>query len=197
MSRVKPLKTQFKAPSKQVVRKNLHLDAIMATTRNKFAGLTDHRTRTGKISLADALMSGYAMFALKDPSLLLFDHRRQGDEGNLKRVFGIQNVPCDTQMREILDPVDPETLRPLFRDIFSQLQRGKALEPLVYYQGCYLLSMDGTGSFSSTALSSASCLEKKSKKTGQITYHQQVLGAAIVHPDYRGTLLGPFGDVVY
>jgi hypothetical protein len=185
MSRYKPLKTQFKAPSKQVVRKNLHLDAIMASTHNKFAGITDHRTRTGKISLADALMSGYAMFALKDPSLLLFDHRRQGDEGNLKRVFGIQNVPCDTQMREILDPVDPETLRPLFRDIFLQLQRGKALEPLTYYQGCYLLSMDGTGSFSSTALSSASCLEKKSKKTGQITYHQQVLGAAIVHPDYR------------
>ena len=137
------------------------------------------------ISLADALMSGYAMFALKDPSLLMFDNRRANDDGNLNRVFGIKNVPSDSQIREILDPVDPESIRPLFRDIFSQLQRGKALEPLIYYQGCYLLSIDGTGSFSSTHLSSASCLEKKSKKTGMITYYQQVLGAAIVHPDYR------------
>ena len=185
MSRFKQLKPKFKAPSKQVVRKNLSQDAMMIAARNKFADITDHRKRDCKISLPDALMSGYAMFALKDPSLLMFDNRRANDDGNLHRVFGIKNVPSDSQMREILDPVDPESIRPLFRDIFSQLQRGKALEPMIYYQGCYLLSIDGTGSFSSTHLSSASCLEKKSKKTGIITYHQQVLGAAIVHPDYR------------
>jgi hypothetical protein len=185
MSRFKQLKPKFKAPLKQVVLKNLTQDAMMTTARNRFSSITDHRKRDCKISLPDALMSGYAMFALKDPSLLLFDNRRKYDDGNLNRVFGIQNVPSDSQMREILDPVDPESLRPLFSDIFSQLQRGKALEPFVYYQGCYLLSIDGTGSFSSEKLSSASCLEKKSKKTGKITYHQQVLGAAIVHPDYR------------
>jgi hypothetical protein len=185
MSRFKQLKPKFKAPSKQVVRKNLSQDAIMIAARNKFADITDHRKRGCKISLPDALMSGYAMFSLKDPSLLMFDNRRANDDGNLNRVFGIKNVPSDSQIREILDPVDPESIRPLFRTIFSQLQRGKALEPLIYYQGCYLLSIDGTGSFSSTHLSSASCLQKKSKKTGIITYYQQVLGAAIVHPDYR------------
>lgn len=185
MSRFKQLKPKFKAPSKQVVRKNLSQEAMMATAHNKFASITDHRTRKGTISLADALMSGYAMFALKDPSLLAFDNRRMNDDGNMKRVFGIENVPSDTQMREILDPVDPELIRPLFCAIFNQLQRGKALEPFVYYQGCYLVSIDGTGSFSSGNLSSSSCLEKKSKKTGKVTYHQQVLGAAIVHPDYR------------
>jgi hypothetical protein len=185
MSRFKQLKPKFKAPSKQVVRKNLSQDAMMTTAHNLFSEIADHRKRDCKISLADALMSGYAMFALKDPSLLLFDNRRKYDDGNLNRVFGIENVPSDSQMRDILDPIDPESIRPLFSDIFSQLQRGKALEPFVYYQGCYLLSIDGTGSFSSEKLSSASCLEKKSKKTGKITYHQQVLGAAIVHPDYR------------
>lgn len=143
MSRFKQLNPKFKAPSKQVVRKNLNLDAMMATAHNKFIDFPDTRPRKCKISQADALMSGYAMFALKDPSLLAFDQRRNNDEGNLKRVFGLQNVPSDSQMREILDPVDPELFRPLFREIFSQLQRGKALEPLAYYQGCYLLSSDG------------------------------------------------------
>ncbi len=184
MPRFKQLKPQFKVPSKHIIRKNLNLDAMMATTHNLFANIVDHRKREGKISLPDALMSGYAMFALKDPSLLAFDSRRNNDEGNFRRVFGVQNVPSDTQLREILDPVDPELIRPLFSKLFYQLQRGKALEPLAYYQGCYLLSVDGTGSFSSEKLSSASCLEKKSKN-GKITYYQQVLGAAIVHPDYR------------
>ncbi|MFZ2948240.1 MAG: transposase, partial [Desulfuromonadaceae bacterium] len=184
MPKFKQLKPQFKAPSKHIVRKNLNMDAMMATTHNKFANIPDHRKREGKISLPDALMSGYAMFALKDQSLLHFDNRRKENEGNFKLVFGIQNVPSDTQMREILDPIDPDLIRPLFSDIFYQLQRGKALEPLAYYQGCYLLSIDGTGSFSSEKLRSAFCLEKKSRN-GKIIYYQQVLGAAIVHPDYR------------
>jgi len=184
MPKVKPLEPKFRAPSKAIVRKHLNMDAMMTTLHCKFTDIPEHRKREGKISLADALMSGYAMFALKDPSLLLFDNRRRNDEGNLKRVFGIQNVPSDTQMRELLDPVDPDLIRPRFADIFHQLQRGKALEPLAYYQGCYLLSVDGTGSFSSEKLSSASCLEKKSRN-GKITYYQQVLGAAIVHPDFR------------
>jgi hypothetical protein len=35
-------------------------------------------------------------------------------------------------MREILDDVDPNELRPLFKDAFRQLQRGKALEKMVF-----------------------------------------------------------------
>jgi len=184
MPKVKHLDPKFKAPSKTIVRKHLNMDAMMTTVHDIFADIPDHRKRDSKISLPDALMSGYAMFALKDPSLLLFDNRRKNDQGNLKRVFGIQNVPSDTQLREILDPVDPDLIRPVFNTVFHQLQRGKALEPLAYYQGCYLLSIDGTGSYSSENVSSASCLEKKSRN-GKISYYQQVLGAAIVHPDYR------------
>ena len=68
--------------------------------------------------------------------------------GNL---FGIARVPSDTHMREILDPVESQAIRPLFNAVFLQLQRGKALEPFVFHQGCYLLSLDGTGYFSSSA----------------------------------------------
>ena len=47
----------------------------------------------------------------------------------MKTLFGIGQIPSDTQMREILDPLKPDLLRPLFHDVFRQLQRGKALEP--------------------------------------------------------------------
>ena len=88
-------------------------------------------------------------------------------------------------MREILDPLKPEDLRALFVDVCRQLQRGKALEPFAFYQGCYLLSLDGTGYFSSQAVHCDSCLEKVNKKTGEVTYHHQMLGAVLVHPDHR------------
>jgi hypothetical protein len=86
-------------------------------------------------------------------------------------------------MREILDGVDPEDLRPLYADVFRELQRGKALEPFEFYAGCYLLSLDGTGYFSSQKIHCSSCQEKVNKQTGEVTYEHQMLGAAIVHPD--------------
>ena len=48
------------------------------------------------------------------------------------RTSRIDRVPSDSQMRAILDPVDPEVLRPSFRAIFRRLQRGKGLERFVY-----------------------------------------------------------------
>ncbi len=56
---------------------------------------------------------------------------------NSTRVYGIQTIPCDTQMRTILDEVSPEELRPLYKDVFRQLQRGKVIEKLVFLEGCY------------------------------------------------------------
>jgi hypothetical protein len=137
------------------------------------------------IPLPDALMSAFALFSLKSPSLLAFDKERTED--NLHRVYGITRVPCDTAMREILDPVEPETLRPLFTQVFRALQRGKALEEMVFIEGHYLLALDGTGYFSSQQIHCASCLERH-HRNGAITYAHQMLGAALIHPDQRAVI---------
>src|SRR5262249_51787675 len=87
-------------------------------------------------------------------------------------------------MRERLDPVAPESLRPSFTLIFRQLQRGKALEPMVFLDGHYLVALDGTGYFSSPTIHCDSCLYKE-HRNGSVTYYHQMLGAAIIHPDFR------------
>jgi hypothetical protein len=163
-------------------RKYLSADALFRLVRNDFATIPDHRSETVTISLTDALMSGFAMFSLKAPSLLAFDKQRA--EGNLATIYGIAHVPCDTAMRERLDPVSPVSLRPVFRHIFRQLQRGKALEEMVFLDGYYLLALDGTGYFSSQTIHCASCLHKV-HRNGTITYYHQLLGAALLHPDRR------------
>jgi len=163
-------------------RKHLSADALFGLVRSGFANIPDYRLSDPDMSLTDALMSAFAMFSLKSPSLLAFDKERA--EGNLETIYGIERVPCDTHMREILDPVSPESLRPVFKSVFRQLQRGKALEPMAFLEGHYLLALDGTGYFSSTQIHCASCLHKV-HRNGSITYSHQMLGAAIIHPDVR------------
>ena len=166
-------------------RKHLSADALFGLVRSGFAAIPDYRLSETDIALTDALMSAFAMFSLKSPSLLAFDKERA--EGNLETIYGIERVPCDTHMREILDPVSPEWLRPLFKSVFRQLQRGKALEDMVFLDGYYLLALDGTGYFSSQTIHCASCLHKV-QRNGSITYYHQLLGAAILHPDCRAVI---------
>lgn len=99
--------------------KRLSADALFQNIHQSFQGIRDPRTGRPRISLADALMSGLAMFALKDPSMLAFDQRRQADEKSLQMIFHVEDVPCDTRMREILDPVNPEHLRSAFGNVFT------------------------------------------------------------------------------
>ena len=163
-------------------RKHLSVDALFRLVRNGFDTIPDPHPNDVEIPLTDALMAAFAMFSLKAPSLLAFDKQRV--EGNLKTIYGIERTPCDTQMRERLDPVSPKSLRPLFQSVFRQLQRGKGLEPMAFLDGHYLLALDGTGYFASQTIHCASCLHKV-HRNGSLTYYHQMLGAAIIHPDFR------------
>src|SRR2546425_9549047 len=117
-------------------RKYLCADALFRLVRSGFATIADDRYGDAEISFTDTLMSAFAMFSLKSPSLLAFDKERA--EGNLATIYGMERVPCDTHMRERLDPVSPESLRPVFKSVFRQVQRGKALEPMVFFDDCYV-----------------------------------------------------------
>jgi Transposase DDE domain len=167
------------------VRKHLSADALFGLVRNGFARIPDYRSNEGEISLSDALMAAFAMFSLQSPSLLAYDKQRA--EGNLSTIYGIKRVPCDTHLREILDPISPRVLRPVFKSVFRQLQRGKALEAMTFLDGHYLLALDGTEYFSSKTIHCASCLHKV-HRNGARTYYHQMLGAAIVHPDQRAVI---------
>src|ERR1700688_774791 len=86
------------------LRRHLHFDALVLLARRAFDKLPEPR-RCPSFTLADTLMAGLALFSLKDPSLLAFQHRAL--DHNLRAVFGLQAIPSDTQMRTILDDVNP------------------------------------------------------------------------------------------
>jgi len=104
-----------------VAHKLLSADALFALVRTGFEPVPDQRAENVSIDLPDALMSAFAMFSLKDPSLLAFDERRATDS-NLRSIYGIRHVPGDTHMRTLLDEVEPVYIRPVYRRVYRRLE---------------------------------------------------------------------------
>jgi hypothetical protein len=66
-------------------RKHLCADSLFRLLHEHFATLADDCVAEVEIPLDDALMSAFAMFSLKAPSLLGFDKQRA--DGNLKTIW--------------------------------------------------------------------------------------------------------------
>ena len=75
------------------LRKQLNVDALFGSIRQEFDKIPEFRTGNIDISIPDTLMSAFAIFSLKDPSLLQFDNRRKNpaESQNLKNIYGIKN----------------------------------------------------------------------------------------------------------
>ncbi|MDF1518583.1 MAG: transposase [Lutibacter sp.] len=168
------------------VRKHLSADGLLRAARHSFYKEALPEYKRSDISWQDCIMSGLAIFGLKFPSLLKFEEGQSDSvtRRNLKNLYHINIVPSDTCFRERLDELSPKNCRRAFKTIFAFLQRGKMLERYLYFDKYYLMSVDGTGQFSSKNVHCKNCCEKH-HQDGTITYYHQMLGASIVHPDER------------
>jgi len=140
-------------------------------------------------SLRDCYLSAFAMFFLQDPSLLEFQRRFQDEvqRNNLATVFGVQQIPSDSRLREILDDRSWEPLRGVFREYLRRAQRSKVLEAFQYLGGRYLLTLDGTEYFRSENIGCPACLRSE-HKDGRVEYYHQILQPALVRPGLQQVL---------
>jgi len=167
-------------------RKHLFLPGLLSRVRRCLERIKDPVTRGG-IALPDCLMSALAIFGLKYPSLLQFDKDARQEQTllshNLHTLYGVQQVPSDTYLRERLDEVAPVHLHKAIDRVIAQLQRGKVLEQYRYVEEYCLVSVDASGYFSSHEVHCDQCCEKR-HKDGTVTYYHQMLAAVMVHPIY-------------
>jgi hypothetical protein len=114
----------------------------------------------------------------------LFDRGRAEGfvQKNIEKLFDVSHVPSDTHMREMLDEIDPRTLRPAYLSVFQNVQRNKLLERYEFLGNGYLCLVDGSEIFTSEDVHCKNCCQKH-HKDGRITYHHQILGAVIAHPE--------------
>lgn len=166
------------------LRKRLSAPGLLEASRLRFSRVADPLKNKTDYPLDNCLMSALAMFSLKFPSLLQFEESHKEDEKirhNLGTLYGVEQIPSDTYLRERLDTVNPSDLRPAFKACFSAVQRGKQLPLYQFLEDYYLVSSDGTGFFYSDSVHCENCCVKKHRKGGESYYHQMMC-AVMVHP---------------
>jgi hypothetical protein len=168
---------------------SLTLEAMIDLLSTTFGHIPDTRCSDRvTYSLHDTLMSGFAMMFFQHASLLEFQRKMQQRRGrcNLETLFGVHEVPSDTQMRAILDGVPPALLRPLLPAVFAKVRRaGWAPEwqspvPSGFHQGEYYSAMlDGSDYFHSTAIQCPGCLQRTDAQ-GEVHWRHTVVSATLV-----------------
>jgi hypothetical protein len=167
----------------QGLKKKLKFDPLMRLLDSQFQAFPDHRADNTRYKLADVLKSGFAMFSLKSPSLLAFKPQSVAEQSNLHSIYRIEgDIPCDNQMRGILDPCDPQLLRPIFPLVFQLLRQAGVIKDYQYWYNYVIVSVDGVEHFSSTKVHCPSCTTR-THRDGEISYHHSGLAAVVVHPN--------------
>jgi len=162
--------------------KCLEIDRLHGFIKHEFKQFVDIRDNNTSIDLDDALMSGYAMFSLKDSSVLEFNNERTVRASNLKEVYKIKKAPSDSGMREILDPVSPRTFAPIFAGLYKRLEKAGIIKSYEYFDDYILCSLDGVHHFSSECIRCAKCTEYK-KTNGKKEFRHYTLSSVIMYPD--------------
>ena len=108
--------------------------------------------------MCDVALSAFAVFFLQSPSFLAYQRDMQRREGrnNAQSLFGVERVPSDPQIRNLLDPVAPDYLREPFWAILSLLTDSGCLAEYEH-DGGLLLAFDGTGYFGSRDIHCSNC----------------------------------------
>jgi len=143
----------------------------------------DQRRSNKSITLSDALKSAFAVYSLKASSLLDFRPKAPAEEANLKQCFGISKIPSDSGLKKLLDGIDSQQLRNVFKRVLPYLQEHEVLDKYRFHGDYIGISIDGVHHYSSKKISCPCCLERK-HRDGTTTYSHSMLSAALVHPDH-------------
>jgi hypothetical protein len=140
-----------------------------------FSGLPDFRGKSNnqRYAIEDAALSAFSIFFTQSPSFLDSQVRMQKQQGknNAASLFGVHQIPSDNQIRNLLDPVPPETLFPLMATISDELYRDGYLDSFRSINGTFLVALDGTDFFSSEKISCPGCTQSKLKNGKTLNRH--------------------------
>ena len=141
-----------------------------------------------KYPIASASLTAFAAFYFQHPSLLCHEDTlaQKNYYDNFLKLFHRQPVISSQSLRNILDPVDPQSFIPAFDDAFNRLDRSGLLGQLVFDQQMGLLvSGDGVDYFSSEEISCTNCNHahhEQENGTERVVYSHKMFNVGIVHP---------------
>ncbi|MBK7955005.1 MAG: hypothetical protein IPK02_14210 [Candidatus Accumulibacter sp.] len=136
-----------------------------------------------RYEMEDAALSAFAVFFSQSPSFLDSQVRMQKQLGrnNASSLFGVHEIPCDNQIRNLLDPVPPETVYPVLAEIGDALYQQGYLAEFRSINDTLLIALDGTDFFSSEKISCACCSETR-LKNDRVLYRHIAVTPVLVAP---------------
>ena len=144
----------------------------------------DERTGAERVySMPDAGLGAFSVFFTQSPSFLDFQRTLQVAKGcnNALTLFGITRIPSDNQIRNLLDPVPPSAVFPVFAAVVEALHAEGRLDAYRSINADLLVAMDGTQYFASSNIHCPQCSVTE-HANGSITYSHSVVTPVIVAP---------------
>jgi hypothetical protein len=129
------------------------LARLLGSLRRCLEGFPDKRRGTNTTyRIADFGMAAFSAFFMQSPSFLDFQRRLENGHArsNCQTLFDIPEIPTDNQIRDMLDPAEPELLHPVFAEPIAILEGANGgLDPFRRLGDHVLIALDGTEYFSS------------------------------------------------
>jgi len=104
-------------------------DTIVGYFRKILESLPDKRTgKNSRYGMEDAALSAFSVFFTQSPSFLSYQRTMEQTKGlsNAQSLFGVHKIPTDNHIRDLLDPIKPKEMFPVFETILETIeQRGK------------------------------------------------------------------------
>ena len=157
---------------------------LVGFLRKVFAALPDRR-RGKNISypMADFGLSAFAVFFTQSPSFLAHQKAMQQSRGhnNAQSFFHLQEIPSDNQIRQMLDPVPPQALYPVYDRIYDTLRAAGIRQTFRGVHDSTLMALDGTWYQASQKIHCPYCSHLE-HKSGEITYYHRAVTPVLVAP---------------
>src|SRR5262247_1786789 len=111
----------------------LGFDTLKGILHRRIAHLPDHRKASPNTQYAihKAALGAFGIFFTQSPSFLEYQRRLQHAKGqnNAHTLFDVEQIPCDNQVRKLLDPMAPSHLDAVFLEVFERLEQHRMLAP--------------------------------------------------------------------
>jgi hypothetical protein len=150
----------------------------------------DKRTGQNTIyRMEDVAIGAFSVFFTQSPSFLSHQTAMAETKGknNAQTLFGIQDIPTDNHIRDLLDAVPPQRVFPMFERIIAALDELGHLQAFHAVNDQLLIALDGTQYHSSNTIACDNCTVKH-HKNGKTSYSHTVVTPVIVSPTQKRIL---------
>ena len=169
-------------------------DQLVNEIKKSFEKLADHRTGENiRYKIKDAAVSAFGIFFTQSSSFLAYQRLMEKAKGrsNVQSLFGAERIPSDAQIRNLLDPQEPELLYGVFEKGHELLRDSGQMEMFRSYDGQYLISCDGTGTISSEKINCPSCSRQELANGETLYTHYAILPVIVKAGESRVLVLEP------